>query len=174
MQKFFFENIYWIIPTAISTIFSSLAFVLSTVSLVHTHKMQAESMRFQLSTKRFEVYNSLQKLYNEIFNTKSITVSTVDSFKKLSDEASLIFGEDVIQCCNRTLKLLDCHMHRNFESNKSEYVIIESIQRDLSLDYSNACLHLIKQEYDKITTLMPQYLEFSKYKQRRIKTNRAQ
>lgn len=167
MSEYWLNNFDWIIPTITSVILALVTAFISVISIISSEKTQKEAMRFQLFSKRYELYNRLKSLYDKISEDRCVTVEIQDSFTKLTEEAVFMFGEDVVCCCTTTLNLFRCYMHPNLSQALVENLMIERMQEDSATSYRTSCLILIRKQSEKMTSLMPRYLKFSKYKQRR-------
>ena len=162
MIEFLSENLDWIVPSGIS----ALALSLSILNFFYTRKVKKESVRFQLHSKRYELYDKLCSLYDDFFNQKQVTHSFLTSFKETTAEASLFFSKDIIQCCNVTANILYCYSYKNSIEFSEVRLLIKETQKSLDKDYYTACEYLIKEQQEKLTTLVLRELDLSKYKVR--------
>lgn len=101
------ENLDWIVPLFITTLFSGLNIVVAMCNLKianHQKKMQNDTFCFQLFEKRWEVYTALNKVFEEIGSTGEATQDNIIQFKTQLQPARFLFGADMIGACEVALQ----------------------------------------------------------------------
>lgn len=164
MCDYFINNLNWIIPLSITTVFSVLTIVLTIQNIKimkQQEKLQNDAFCFQLFERRLNVYTDIKIIIANIIADYDVPQKVIPEFLQKTRDVEFLFGKDVQCLCNKLYKTI-CELHAkqavlNCERNKGK----------VDTDLSNSELELMDQISDSskmLSILVKKYISFENYK----------
>lgn len=170
MCEYIKENIDWIAPLLVTILFSILNIIVAICNISITkkqRKLQNDSFCFQLYEKRWEIYETIDKLLCSVIQSSTITNDELSQFDFAIHNVRFMFGEDIKEYCDETRKLL---LEFRTISVKVQFNIEHQVNDP---NHSKLCdeeaelLSLITDQQKKLSIIMEKYILFAGYKVKR-------
>ena len=167
MLEWILENLNWICPLIITILFSVLNVIVAISNLKiakQQNKMQNDGFCFQLYERRWEVYESIDKILCRVGSEAKVRDEDISKFNYAIHNARFLFGQDMADFCEETRKeLLQLRTigkkvewnidHQSDDPNHAElcdkeYVLISNISN----------------RQQQLKNIVASYISFSEYK----------
>lgn len=164
MCGFLKNNLDWLIPLTITTIFSIFTTVFSILNIRivrQQKKLQNDSFCFQLFERRLEVYTSLKTIISSILADGAVPRGAYADYLQKSREVDFLFGSETTSLCEDIRETI-AKLHRvealcNSPSKKGQ------MDSDL-VDEETKLLDELSNESKQLHDMVLNYISFSNYK----------
>lgn len=164
MCSYLKDNLNWIIPLFITTVFSIVTIVFSVLNyriVKQQRELQNDSFCFQLFDLRLNVYTSIKEIISDVIMNDSVPSKELTVFLQKERDVEYLFGKDVSDCClaiyNILVKLHGIETISNSPLKKGQ---VDSKLADEELDLWNR----LTEEDKRLHDLVVKYISFSDYK----------
>ena len=164
MCSYLKDNLNWIIPLFITTVFSIVTIVFSVLNyriVKQQRELQNDSFCFQLFDRRLNVYTSIKEIISDVIMNDSVPSKELTAFLQKERDVEYLFGKDVSDCClaiyNILVKLHGIETISNSPSKKGQ------VAADLA-DEETRLLEELSNKGQQLHDLVVNYISFSEYK----------
>lgn len=167
MWSWLLTNLNWICPLFITIIFSGLNIVVAKCNIKIARqqgKMQNDAFCFQLSERRWEAYEGIDKILCATERDALVTDEYITQFYFVSRDVKFLFGQDMADFCEKTGKLLGelrvvgKQVKKNIDHQLTDPNHVALCDREAEM------LINVSEQRKQLSAIVSRYISFSEYR----------
>ena len=167
MWEWIIANLNWICPLIITILFSVLNVIVAISNLKiakQQNKMQNDGFCFQLYERRWEVYESIDKILCRVGREAKVCDEDISKFHYAIHNARFLFGQDMADFCEKIkdllieLRTVGKKVEWNIDHQSDDPNHAELCDKEYEL------LSNISNRQQQLQNIVASYISFSEYK----------